>query len=29
MSSVWPEAANFPGGSTVFVFALPESNKSR
>lgn len=29
MAAVWPETANFPGGSTVFVFALPETTKNR
>lgn len=31
MPTIWPEAADFPGGSAVFVFALPESitDKSR
>ena len=27
MPSVWPEVANFPAGSAVFVFALPEKGK--
>jgi alcohol dehydrogenase (cytochrome c) len=25
MPATWPEVAGFPGGSAVFVFALPES----
>ena len=27
MPSVWPEVADFPAGSAVFVFALPEKGK--
>jgi hypothetical protein len=27
MPATWPEAAGWPSGSAVFVFALPEGNR--